>query len=77
MATAHNRKTRLDRLVWNALNCFWFKLPLQYRKAERDKKKDPRETKVHVDPKRPRASIVIHRKYNWSIDPQNTILKCL
>ena len=41
MATAHNRKTRSDRLLWYALNCFWFKLQLQYRKAEIDKKKDP------------------------------------
>ena len=54
MATAHNRKTRSDRLLWHALNCFKFKLQLQYREAEIDKKKDPRETKV--DPKRPRNS---------------------
>ena len=57
MATDHKRKTRSDRPLWHALNCFRFKLRLQCREAEIDKKKDPRETKV--DPKRPRSSLVI------------------
>lgn len=73
MATAHNRKTLSDRLLWQALNCFWFKLRLQHRKAEIDKKKEPRETKV--DPKRPRSSLVIHCKYYWSTDHQKHHLK--
>ena len=46
MATSHNRKTRSDRLLWHALNCFRFKLRLQHREAEIGKKKDSRETKV-------------------------------
>ena len=44
MATAHNRKTRSDRLLWHVLNCFKFKLRLQYREAEIDTVKDPRDT---------------------------------
>ena len=43
MATAHDRKTRSDRRLWHARNCFSFKIRLQYRKAEIDKMKDPRD----------------------------------
>ena len=73
MATAHNRKTCSDRLLWHALNCFLFKIRLQYRRAEINKKKDPRETKV--DPKWPRSSLVIHCKYHSSTDHQKHHLK--